>query len=314
MYWTTLPVFPLLLTLYLSVNGLKSRKLSPSGAVTAFVVGFAIMSTHVRAVGVSLILFYLLASKATKQGKQRKAQLEAGYHGSGNRTGWQVLCNSLAAFVACVIWSVKFTPDALPWSLLARAVHVPRGPEVYDSDSWCPASPAIADGLSRALVFVTLGQFACCLGDTLASELGILSSSPPVLITTFKKVPPGTNGGISVGGTIASAIGGCIVGLAQFVSLVLENTACRAEWTILLPTLIGWGSAAGVLGSMLDSLLGATLQRTRYSTDKKWILQDESVTDTNETIKVISGINVLTNNQVNLVSSIVTALVVASLA
>lgn len=175
MYWTTLPVFPLLLTLYLSVNGLKSRKLSPSGAVTAFVVGFAIMSTHVRAVGVSLILFYLLASKATKrksshvssprrrldeyakEGKQRKAQLEAGYHGSGNRTGWQVLCNSLAAFVACVIWSVKFTPDALPWSLLARAVHVPRGPEVYDSNNWCPVSPAIADGLSRALVFVTLG-------------------------------------------------------------------------------------------------------------------------------------------------------------
>lgn len=157
-------------------------------------------------------------------------------------------------------------------------------------------------------------QFACCLGDTLASELGILSSSPPVLITTFKTVPAGTNGGISVGGTIASAIGGCIVGLVQFVSLIVENSACRAEWTSLLPTLIGWGSAAGILGSMvcilplsvtsspdvaqLDSFLGATLQRTRYSTDKKWILQDESVPDKNESVKVISGINVLTNNQV----------------
>lgn len=92
-----------------------------------------------------------------EEGKQRKAQLEAGYHGSGHRTGWQVLCNSLAAFIACVVWSMKFTPDAVPWSFLARAIHVPRSPDVYHSDGWCPVSPAVAGGLSRALVFVTLG-------------------------------------------------------------------------------------------------------------------------------------------------------------
>ncbi|KAI9570002.1 integral membrane protein DUF92-domain-containing protein [Boletus coccyginus] len=306
----SLPIIPFLIALYLSVNGATSRKLAPSGAVAAFVVGFTVMSTHVRAIGISLLVFYLLASKATKQGKQRKAQLETRYHGAGYRTGWQVLCNSAAALVACMIWSIKFTPDALPWSLLAGA----RGPDVYNGDSWCPVSPAIAGGLSRALVFATLGQFACCLGDTLASELGILSSSPPVLITTLKIVPAGTNGGISVGGTIASGIGGCIVGLAQFASLVVENSVCRAEWTGLLPTLVGWGLAAGIFGSMLDSLLGATLQRTRYSTDNKRVLNDESVPDKNEAIKVISGVNVLTNNQVNLLSSVITALLVASLA
>ncbi|KAF8452072.1 integral membrane protein DUF92-domain-containing protein [Boletus edulis BED1] len=312
MSWTSLPILPFLIALYLSVNGARSRKLSPSGAVTAFLVGFAVMSTHVRAVGVSLVVFYLVGSKATKQGKQRKAQLEAGYQGSGYRTGWQVLCNSLAAVVACVIWSGRFTPDVLPWSLFARGPYAP--PDVYHSDGWCPVSPAVAGGLSRALVLATLGQFACCLGDTLASELGILSSSPPILITTLKPVPAGTNGGISLGGTIASAIGGCIIGLAQFVSLVVENSVCRAEWTSLLLTLVGWGTAAGILGSMLDSFLGATLQRTRYSADKKRILQDESVPGTNESIKVISGVNVLTNNQVNLLSSVVTALVVAGVA
>lgn len=67
MFWTTLPILPFFLALCLSVNGAKSRKLSPSGAVTAFVVGFVIMSTHVRAIGISLVVFYLLASRATKR-------------------------------------------------------------------------------------------------------------------------------------------------------------------------------------------------------------------------------------------------------
>ena len=158
-------------------------------------------------------------------------------------------------------------------------------------------------------------QFACCLGDTLASELGVLSSTPPILITTLRTVPAGTNGAISVGGTIASGIGGLIVGLTQFACLVVENSVCRAEWTTLLPALMGWGVAAGIFGSMvcdfrlsptttmmpssqLDSLLGATLQRTRYSAEKKWVLQDDSVPEKDETIKIISGISVLTNNQV----------------
>ncbi|KAF9242790.1 integral membrane protein DUF92-domain-containing protein [Melanogaster broomeanus] len=313
MSWTTLPIFPFIFATLLSVNGAKSRKLSPSGAATAFVVGFLIMAASVRALGISLVVFYFVGSRATKYGKKRKAQLEAGFHDAGYRTGWQVLCNTFPAFVASIVWSVRFTPDSVPWSFLAHAVNVPRGP-IYTSDTWCPLSPTISDGLSRALIFATLGQFACCLGDTLASELGILSSSLPILITTLKTVPPGTNGGISVGGTLASIIGGGVVGLTQFTSLALENRVCKAEWSNLLPSLIGWGMAAGVFGSLLDSLLGATLQRTRYSIDKKRILQDASVPANDESVKVISGLNLLTNNQVNLISSMVTALVVARLA
>ena len=67
-------------------------------------------------------------------------------------------------------------------------------------------------------------------------------------------------------------MGGCIVGLAQFASLVVESSACRSEWTSLLFTLIGWGAAAGVLGSMvcipplspitpIDAIIGFGLAR-----------------------------------------------------
>ncbi|KAI6008703.1 integral membrane protein DUF92-domain-containing protein [Pisolithus orientalis] len=283
---TTFPVVPFVLATALAVNGARSRKLSPSGAATAFVVGFLVMAAPVRAIGVTLITFYLLASRATKYGKKRKAQLEEGFQDAGYRTGWQVLCNSIAAFIASIIWSVTFTPNVLPWSLLPSC-SVPLKVHLYDTESWCPF---------RALLFIVLGQFACCLGDTLASELGILSTSRPILITTLKPVPPGTNGAISVGGTLASVVGGCVVGLTLFASLV-------ADWMGILPSLVLWGTAAGVLGSMLDSFLGATIQRTRYSVDSKRVLQDASVPRDKESIKVIGGLNLLTNNQVRPVTS-----------
>lgn len=51
------------------------------------------------------------------------------------------------------------------------------------------------------LMYAHVGRhFGCCLGDTLASELGILSTHPPILLTTLRPVPPGTNGGLSLAG------------------------------------------------------------------------------------------------------------------
>ncbi|KAF5382916.1 hypothetical protein D9757_006376 [Collybiopsis confluens] len=237
----------------------------------------------------------------------------------GYRSGSQVLSNSFSALVACVFWNVLFAPESLQRLLLSLLGPHPRSvllnmfglkvnavPAYGDGGAWCPIDRDIAGGWSRAFMFITLGHFGCCLGDTLASELGILSHSKPILVTTLKPVPPGTNGGISVGGTLASVIGGIIMGFTMGLCMLLESSKCRDSWLSIVVTMMCWGAIAGGSGSLVDSLLGATVQQTKFSESTKLILQDES--KPTGPIKVISGVDLLTGNQVNVLSSMLTSL------
>lgn len=110
------------------------------------------------------------------------------------------------------------------------------------------------------------GVFACCNGDTWASELGtVLSKSEPFLITTWKRVPKGTNGGISLIGTLASTVGGLLIGITQYLILYYFSDSmlwayAPPQWPILL-----FGALSGFLGSLIDSILGGTLQYSGMS-------------------------------------------------
>ena len=153
------PIIPLILALLLAGHGLRKKSLSPSGAFAAFVVGFIMMASRLNTFGVSLIVFYLVGSRATKFGKERKSKLEDGHQEAGYRSAWQVLCNSFTAFVASLLWNGMFVdpksrsvvsmfPRALPSELLTEG-------RIYDSEGWCALSPS--SGWSRYLLFVTLG-------------------------------------------------------------------------------------------------------------------------------------------------------------
>ncbi|CAE7091396.1 unnamed protein product [Rhizoctonia solani] len=309
-----LPVVPGVLALLLGAQGIKKRSLSPSGGITAFVVGFLMMSVPLRGFGVSLIVFYLTGSRVTKVGKQLKGKLEEGHDMNGYRSGWQVLCNSFMALVASCLWGALFAPESIHAYLF--------GPFIPSLVSWnqtdldmgmvCPMSPQVGGGWSRTLVLVVLGHFACCLGDTMASELGILSTTPPRLITTFATVPAGTNGAMSRTGTLASLAGGVIMGVAMLVSLLIESPACRGEIGSLAVSLILAGALGGLGGSALDSLIGATIQRTEFSDVSGSIITDDTKLRPRRDgeVKVIAGRDVLTNNQVNLVSSVVAGVLI----
>jgi uncharacterized protein (TIGR00297 family) len=106
-----------------------------------------------------------------------------------------------------------------------------------------PASPWVWLAFAASLASVN--------ADTWATELGVLNPHPPRMITNFGRVvEKGTSGGISLVGTLASLAGSGVIGL--LAALVYPSPDSLSIG--LLVTL------AGFLGSLFDSLLGATIQ------------------------------------------------------
>ena len=97
-----------------------------------------------------------------------------------------------------------------------------------------------------------IGSIATATADTLASEIGV--TVQPRLITTFKKVPPGTDGGISVVGTAAGIIGAGIIGVAAYLLGISPDPFVTLKISII----------AGTVGCFVDSILGAVLERRNY--------------------------------------------------
>lgn len=154
--------------------------------------------------------------------------------------------------------------------------------------------------LAGAMACAFLGHYACCTGDTWASELGPLSRAVPRLITTGRRVPAGTNGGVTLAGTLASALGGAGCGLTMWAAIRLTaQPPCAASQAALVPL----GLAAGLMGSALDSVLGALLQASYYDAQQQRIVPRPS-----GTARHVSGLDVLDNHQVNFLSSLLTGL------
>ena len=100
-------------------------------------------------------------------------------------------------------------------------------------------------------------SLAAVNADTWATELGVLNPAEPRLITSGKPVERGTSGGISFFGMLA-ATGG-----AAFISIfaALLGNSATGSGTLPAPILIfAISTLAGVIGSLFDSLLGATVQ------------------------------------------------------
>jgi uncharacterized protein (TIGR00297 family) len=112
----------------------------------------------------------------------------------------------------------------------------------------CGLMHALIPGRSLYLLAVA-AALAEASADTVSSEMGQASGGPARLITNWKRVPAGSDGGVSLVGTMAG------MGAAALVSLICAATGL-VPWKWL-----GFSFIGAIGGAIADSLMGATLER-----------------------------------------------------
>ncbi|MBK8987912.1 MAG: DUF92 domain-containing protein [Chloroflexi bacterium] len=146
---------------------------------------------------------------------------------------------------------------------------------------------------SPAWYYLFTGVMATVTADTWATELGTLSKTPPRLITTGNVVEVGTSGGVSLLGTAVSMLGGLLIGLAAGLA-----GRRKSFWLLAL-----MGALSGLIGSLFDSLLGATVQQIYYC-DQCQKDTERKLHRCGQTTRPIRGYAWLNNDMVNLLASV----------
>jgi len=215
-------------------------------------------------------------------------------------------------------WSLPLLFFFLSSSLWSRAAACWQNPSPADSSKQGrDAFQVMANGgtglilAGAALLFpdqdwvwpAYLGSLAAVNADTWATEVGSFNPQPPRLITTGKRVPPGTSGAISWLGSLAAGLGSSTI--AAFY-LAYPSPASHVS-TFLFLTL------AGVLGSMLDSVLGATLQGIYTCPVCQEKTESHPVHSCGSPTSPVKGWRILNNNLINFLSSAASTAAAAAL-
>ena len=200
----------------------RRRSLTRSGWLGAILTGTLTFGFGGWTWGLTLIAFFLSSSVLSHVKQQRKQQLAGEkFEKGGQRDFGQTMANGGTGAVLALLYGLTGQPIAL-------------------------------------LAFFT-GVMATVTADTWATELGVLARGEPRLITTLRPVAPGTSGGVSGVGMLASAAGALLIGVCVVLLFRIEHRAWLAG--IIVVALIG-----GVAGSLTDSLLGATVQASYRNT------------------------------------------------
>lgn len=185
------------------------RGVNRSGAVAGGFACFLLFAGAGPTAFAALAALFLMTWVATRLGYRRKLALGLAERREG-RDAWQVLANLAAAAVGSLVFS--------------------------------------ATG-NRVWLIAAVAALAEAATDTVASEIGQYSGPGARLITTWERVPPGTDGGITIPGSIAGLAAGLVI-------------AAVATMGGMLPPAQFWiPVAVGFAGMLIDSVLGATLQR-----------------------------------------------------
>ncbi|KAI1492539.1 integral membrane protein DUF92 [Biscogniauxia mediterranea] len=251
-------IFAVPATLGLVYRAYSHKSLTPLGIFAAAVTATVHAIHPWNLPFVLLCVFFLAGTRATKVKKDVKDRLTVNAQGSpggeGPRTHVQVLANSLMASVLSLMHTYQLRKRA-------EAIAAGEAPDGSFCFSWG----------GDLLVVGIIANYAAVCADTFSSELGILSSSTPRLITSLnlRKVPRGTNGGVTLWGLVAGLLGSLIIVASSFFFLPMCTGETQGQvggghsWTANQKLIFAGGLTIwGALGSLLDSFLGGWLQRS----------------------------------------------------
>jgi len=141
--------------------------------------------------------------------------------------------------------------------------------------------------------------------DTWATELGVLSKKEPHLITTGKVVERGSSGGVTWFGTGAAFIGAAFIALLAVLFWQEGVNSYPVGTTLLIFLMIAF---AGLAGSLIDSLLGATLQAIYYCPACQKETERHPIHTCDTPTYQIRGLRWLSNDWVNIACALTGAI------
>jgi uncharacterized protein (TIGR00297 family) len=252
-----------LFALAVALFSIKVKFLNNSGATATFLLGSTIFGVGGLDWTVPLLTFYFLSSILSKLGHKRKAKFDLVFEKGSQRDAGQVYANGGVAWIMMVIYSLTADPY---------------------------------------IFFAYLGTLAAVQADTWATEIGTMWPNPKArLVTTFKEVPVGTSGGVSIPGTSASFLGSLLI----CSSAIIMNVSWINKVGILQSLLVI--GIAGLFSSLVDSFFGATVQAQYFDPIREKVTErTHSIAPDGSKVvnKLIKGYDFVNNDMVNTLCAI----------
>lgn len=261
--------------LFLAIFAFKRDALTEGGTLTAITIGllvfiFPAVPISGRIWFALLAVFFLSSYFVTKFKANKKEAVNKEFAKGSTRDLMQVFANGAGAALLAVIY------------------------HIYPLDS----------------VFIAFATILATVNaDTWATELGVLSSDKPFLITNLKRVEKGVSGAVSRFGLFAAFVGAITIAFSAILLMELDGRFFASKFLVPggIPIFIGIVAVFGTIGSLIDSLLGATVQIMYYC--KKCRKETERTVHSCGTATVYhKGLKFFDNDVVNLVSSLIAGL------
>ncbi len=184
---------------------------------------------------------------------------------------------------------------------IEEALHEKKGPRdtfqvIANGGAALAMSLLYAVFHREAFLLASVAALAASNADTWASELGVLSRQQPVYILSRHPVLAGLSGGVTRLGTTVALAGGFLISIVFGLLRLFDQ--------LPFPTLLFQVASiglAGFLGSLIDSVLGETLQALYTSQGDARLTERRSESGVANNLR--HGWRWMTNDWVNLISS-----------